>query len=107
MGVIIARIETRIRKLSQYAAEEDRRKTAQIYHIYQKGNISREERMVLRILNYNKDIITPAVVLDVSDYTQKIRDLLDLATYKKIHRDPFKNTAESQRADQGLNHTSR
>lgn len=79
-----------------------------------KSNIRHEERMALRNLNNNKSIVTLAsdkgnatVASDVSDYTQKIPNLLDPATYKKLFCGPTSKILwKNQRPDHGFHHTS-
>lgn len=69
---------------------------------HQRSNISQEEQRALRSLN-NKNIVTLAadkgnagVILDASDYTQEIRDLLDPVTCNKHSRDPTAKILEKR-----------
>ena len=64
-----------------------------------KPNITNEERSALKSLK-NDDSITiiPAdkgnatVILDKSDYQQKLLDIIEKGNYKKIKKDPTQNT---------------
>lgn len=94
---IISQIEDAILGLPTEAANNIRRQTSNILRNAKppKPNLTRPERLALRELNSNPEIIIlPAdkgnatVVLNKHDYDTKIRTLLDDATYRKIPKDP-------------------
>lgn len=95
---IISQIETTIFRLPQDVSNQIRH---QVTNVLQKAsppqpNISKEERLALKSLKNNQDIIIlPAdkgnttVVMDKTDYTEKMKILIDdTSTYNKIKRDP-------------------
>ncbi|CAK9810876.1 hypothetical protein ANTPLA_LOCUS6713 [Anthophora plagiata] len=96
---IISQIENTIHNLPSEDANEIRRKTTNALKSAKlpKSNITRGEKKALYELKQNKDIvIIPAdkgnttVVMTRQDYTNKITQLLQDDTYKKIHKDPTK-----------------
>ncbi|XP_011859451.1 PREDICTED: uncharacterized protein LOC105556945 [Vollenhovia emeryi] len=95
---IISQIETAIFHLPPEAGNNIRQQSAQILRKAKLSiqNINREERLALRSIKQNDDIlILPAdkgnttVVMDKKDYHNKVNTLLsDAQVYKKLKRDP-------------------
>ena len=101
---IIAGVETALRSCAKINAEEAERTRASIAAIIRnaappKPNVTPGERLAMRALSQNKDIIiVPAdkgnatVVLSTDDYEQKASDLLKRAPFQKLGKDPTART---------------
>ncbi|XP_011858392.1 PREDICTED: uncharacterized protein LOC105555949, partial [Vollenhovia emeryi] len=93
---IISQIETAIFQLPPETGNNIRQQSAQIFRKAKLPiqNINREERLALRSLRQNDDILpadkdNATVVMDKRDYHNKVNTLLsDAQVYKKLKRDP-------------------
>ena len=94
---IIANVESGIRALPRDVAEEIRIETFRILRNAKtpKSNITTKEKKAIKNLNADKDILILAadkgnatVVMKTDDYKEKIKNLLDPVTYKKLKHDP-------------------
>ena len=94
---IIANTEAAITSLPDSKAEEIRSEVSRILRRSKppKSNIKQREKQALKQLNNNKNIvILPAdkgnatVIMETDDYKEKIRNLLEPTTYKKLEKDP-------------------
>jgi hypothetical protein len=90
-------VEKATRTLPEETAEEIRQETVRILKGSNKpkDNLIGAERKALRALKSNEtltvlpsDKVNAAVVMDTSDYNQKIIALLEDRTYKKLRKDP-------------------
>ena len=94
---IISSIEAAITSLPDSVAEEIRTESSRILKKAKspKCNISYSEKKAIKELNaMNNILILPAdkgsatVVMEMEDYKQKIRDILEPNNFKKLQRDP-------------------
>ena len=101
---IIAGVETALQSCAKINAEKAERTRASLAAIIRnaappKPNVTPGERLAMRALSQNKDIIiVPAdkgnatVVLSTDDYEQKASDLLKRAPFQKLGKDPTART---------------
>ena len=94
---IIANIEASIQKLPAEVSEVIRSEASRILRKAKppQSNITKKERMAIKDLNSNKDIIIlPAdkgnatVLMNTTDYKDKLNSLLDPGTYSTLQHDP-------------------
>nr|XP_022903159.1 uncharacterized protein LOC111415639 [Onthophagus taurus] len=95
---IICEVEAVIRRIPAVKAEEVRQDIARVLKTATppKSNLTMNERRALRTIREKPDIIilptdkgNATVVMDRKEYDDKIKSLLDPATYKKIKKDPI------------------
>ena len=97
MEDIICGVETAIKKLPAHIAEEIRQDTSAVLRKTKlpKSNITPSERVALRDLRNNQDIVVlradkgnATVILNTETYNRKIEELLIEPTYKLLKRNP-------------------
>jgi hypothetical protein len=95
--VILGGVEKAVSTLPVEAAEEVRQETVRNLKMARKlkNNVRRAEKLALQTLRRNADLtVLPAdkgnatVILNTSDYTEKVLVLLDDPAYKKLAKDP-------------------
>jgi len=98
---LLAGVEKAVQSLPVESAEEARQETVRIIKSASKprDNLTRTERATLRNLKNNSELtILPAdkgnatVILNTTDYKQKINTLLEDSAYRRLTKDPTEST---------------